>query len=321
MAPGSENGGCLNCYACRQAARGLPGLCFPDGKPAARCLASRPRWTGRVELIPSMLDIPLRRKKPTTWFVNSMSDLFHEALPDQAIDRVFAVMALCPQHTFQVLTKRPERMRAYVSDTSFHGRGLGNDVVTRLADILGVAPVQIRRRWPLPNLWKGVSCEDQKTADERIPLVLQTPAALRFVSLEPMLGPVDLKGWLIDEIYKRAFNVGRLDWVILGGESGPGARPMHPQSVRTVRDQCVEAGVPFFFKQWGESRPWDPGDPKSHSFILRYDGQVGCLADLDRDANPHMAGRRPAIMVRVGKRAAGHLLDGKEWRQMPEVGR
>src|SRR5271165_4569647 len=114
MAKGSEDGGCLNCYAARQAARNLPGMRSPTtGEPFAILRDSGPRWTGKVELIPSMLEIPLRRKKPTVYFVNSMSDLFHESLPNEAIDQVFAMMALCPQHTFQVLTKRAERMQKW----------------------------------------------------------------------------------------------------------------------------------------------------------------------------------------------------------------
>ncbi len=177
--------GCRNCYAERMAARGLPGMRSPTtGESFAVMTPSGPQWTGRVELIESMLEVPLRRKKPTVYFVNSTSDLFHEALPDKAIDRVFAVMALCPEHTFLVLTKRPERMREYITCWG----------------------------WTLPNVWPGVSCEDQATADARIPLLLQTPAAVRFLSYEPALGPVDLTQWLPP-------NDPHLDWVICGGES------------------------------------------------------------------------------------------------------
>ena len=234
MAKGSEAGGCLNCYAARQAARGLPGMNSPTtGESFAVMRDSGPRWTGEIELIEHMLDIPLRRKKPTTYFVNSMSDLFHESLPDAAIDRIFAVMALCPQHTFQVLTKRADRMGNYI-DGRQHGR------VCEAADDVhggnhGNAP------FPLPNVWLGVSCESR--ADfrvwNRINLLRQTPAAVRFLSLEPLLG--DLGTLNLDDI----------DWVIVGGESGPGARPCDVAWIRSIVAQCAAVGVACFVKQLG----------------------------------------------------------------------
>jgi len=231
--PGKAGG----CYAERIAARfsgpGQPFEGFAERK------GGEARWTGKVALIEDMLAVPLRWSKPRRIFVNSMSDLFHEHLPDGAIDQVFAMMALCPQHTFQVLTKRPERMRDYLSDQD---------------------PM------PLPNVWLGVSAEDQARADERIPLLLETPAAVRFVSCEPLLGPIDLinldhtgaqrkdQAHGISALWRAAAEIGlrtMLDWVICGGESGPVARPMHPDWARSLRDQCQAAGVPFFFKQWG----------------------------------------------------------------------
>jgi protein gp37 len=248
-----------------------------------------------VKLAPEKtLTEPLRRRKPTTYFVNSMSDLFHEDVPDEWIDRVFAVMALCPQHTFQVLTKRSERMRAYMACVEIGriraarwGRSINRD-----ADVSGYGPnhnmiVEGARMWPLPNVWIGVSCEDQRSADERVPDLLATPAAVRFVSAEPLLGPIDFERLRIQvndaatgqtvkisnpfdafhgmtwgiltsgqHIGKRFYNggrsgYGRIDLIIVGGESGPGARPMHPDWARSIRDQCQSAGVPFFFKQWG----------------------------------------------------------------------
>ena len=151
--------GCQNCYAERMAARKLPGMCSPTtDEPFAMMHSGGPRWTGSVELIESALDIPLRRKKPTTYFVNSMSDLFHEKLPDEAIDRVFAVMAICPQHTFLVLTKRAERMWEYAETI----RSLSNDERQ--------CRIGTRYTWPLPNVRLGVSAEDQHRADERLPL-------------------------------------------------------------------------------------------------------------------------------------------------------
>jgi protein gp37 len=284
--------GCRRCYAERIFARNLPAMRSPTTKePFAIMTPSGARWTGKVELIESKLSEPLHWKKPQRVFVNSMSDLFHEALPDDAIERVFAVMALCPHITFQVLTKRPERMlewsrRIFPHDSVMHimSRDHGVDAFAL--------------RWPLPNVWLGVSVEDQATADARIPLLLQTPAAIRFVSYEPALGPVDFGTW-IDPMW-----VPNLDWIICGGESGPGARPPHPAWFRQTRDQCEAAGVAFFFKQWGE---WIPG------YFTRYMGDI--------DGN-YTAEQRSVLnsfyMDRVGKKKAGALLDGREWKQFPK---
>lgn len=237
--------GCRHCYAERQAARNLPSSRSPTtGAPFAILNGDGPHWTGKVELIESKLTEPLHWKKPRRVFVNSMSDLFHEALPDEAIDRVFAVMALCPQHTFQVLTKRPDNMQKWASQ----------HVTPDCIDAL-IAGLQIENRpefqWPLPNVWLGVSVEDQATADDRIPKLLQTPAALRFVSYEPALGPVDFRLWL-----RKTFGVDcqRLDWGIVGGESGPQARPCDLAWIESTVDQFKAAGVPLFVKQVG-SKP------------------------------------------------------------------
>lgn len=277
--------GCRNCYAERMASRfsgqGKPFHGFADPS-RSRMLKPRGHWTGRVELIPEKLDEPLRWRKPRRVFVNSMSDLFHEALPDEAIDRVFAVMALAPQHTFQILTKRPERMLAYMSGDARLAIAEAIELrhwAPETHDDFDARDVEPLEAWPLPNVWLGVSCEDQRTAEERIPLLLQTPAAVRFVSLEPLLGPIaDLAGFLrrvcarcgvwadecVCEFAVRQFERGDraarvaergtrpgLDWVIVGGESGPGARPCDVAWVRSIRDQCKAAGVPCFVKQMG----------------------------------------------------------------------
>lgn len=253
--------GCRFCYAERMSARGLPGLNSPTtGEPFATMARSGPRWTGRVELIESQLEVPLRWKKPRRIFVNSMSDTFHESVPDGWIDRIFGVMALCPQHTFIVLTKRSERMRKYWSDV---------DLEDRLTDIWADGRPD-REMWslmlPLSHVWLGVSCGDQAAADERIPQLLATPAAVRFVSAEPLLGPVDISQWLRPrqepnhDGYGGDIGVGwhtdatKLDWVIVGGESGPGARPCRVEWVRNIVRQCREAAVSCFVKQLG-SRP------------------------------------------------------------------
>ena len=251
--------GCRNCYAERIAARNLPGMRSPTNPLATFAIQTSdgPRWTGKVELIEEKLTEPLHWKKPRRVFVNSMSDLFHESLPDEAIDRVFAVMALCPQHTFQVLTKRPERMRQWCERLQKMADDWAPHTVAKTftaSDVLnfrwmhetfGRGPAFPNTSWPLPNLWLGVSVENQETADSRIPELLRTPAALRFISYEPALGPLGDNLWWLWP--KRC--VTRIDWVIAGSESGPGSRPDHPDWFRSVRDQCQAAGVPFFMKQ------------------------------------------------------------------------
>lgn len=240
--------GCTRCYAERHAARfaGPGELVNGIWKNApftgfVRKVNGHPAWTGKVELIDHMLDAPLRWRKPARVFVNSMSDLFHEALPFDDIDQVFTVMALCPKHTFQILTKRPARMLEYFN-SCIHNRGKGPN---RAHYYLG------------QNVHLGVSVEDQKTADERIPLLLQTPAAKFFVSYEPALGPVDFR-WAKWQPHKPYPHVNdhydglrMLDQIIVGGESGPGARPFDIQLARNTIAQCKAAGVKVFVKQLG----------------------------------------------------------------------
>lgn len=204
--------GCRNCYSERIAARfSGPGQPFEG---FARKVGGEARWTGKVACMEGRLNLPLKWKKPARIFVNSAADLFHEAVPDAFIDRVFAVMAQCPQHTFQILSKRATRMRNYM---------IRNYLITNTP--------------ALQNCWLGVSVEDQETADERIPLLMETPAAVSFISAEPLLGPVHL------------LPGGYPDWVIAGGESGPGKRPVDLAWLRAIRDQCRAAGVPIFIKQ------------------------------------------------------------------------
>jgi protein gp37 len=227
--------GCTRCYAERLTATRLRNV------PAYKDLAvlnsnGEARWTGEVRLNEKVLEDPLHWRKPRRIFVSQMSDLFHEKCRGEWIADIFGVMARCPQHIFQVLTKRPENMKEF------------------LADLLGVIRSIKPNAAPfLPNVWLGVSVEDQKTADERIPILLQTPAAVRWVSYEPALGPVDFIPYLDPSCaaFNRLENA-RVDWVVCGGESGPGARPMHPDWARVVRDQCAVAGVTFFMKQMCE---------------------------------------------------------------------
>lgn len=318
--------GCKFCYAERDWGR----------------LAHLPSYQDRaftdVASHPGRLAQPLRWTKPRRVFVNSMSDLFHEDVPDEFIDEVFAVMALAPHHTFQVLTKRPERMREYLSrpavevriglqamamcmDSAVATKGrskLGRGVLLNATDINpgGLAA------WPLPNVWLGVSVEDQATADERIPPLMRTPAAVRWISAEPLLGPVDLAriggdqfGWGridalngLSHVRANATDAGcewetiptpSLDWVVVGGESGPNARPMHPAWARSLRDQCAAADVPFLFKQWGEFAPREP--------------YASELMESDE-----LCGKWDGVSYRYGKKGAGRLLDGALQDGYPE---
>lgn len=251
--------GCRNCYAERIAGRfsaegGDQRLPFSE---FAIMTPSGPRWTGRVELVEHKLLEPLKRRQPTCYFVNSMSDLFHENLRDETIDRVFAVMAVCPQHLFIGLTKRAERMSGYLRQPAFAGRRvIVNDQIARWMQSMDDFPrgrsfPRFCGQWPLANVILGVSVEDQAAADQRIPHLLATPAACRVISYEPALGPLDLSRYLTEKGVDSPPWVAPpwADWVIAGGESGPRARPSHPDWFRGLRKQCADAGVPFFLKQ------------------------------------------------------------------------
>lgn len=334
--------GCTNCYAMGHAARIVRcangAASHYDG--TTQPSKAGPVWTSKVALAPDhILTAPLRWRRPRRIFVNSMGDLFHEAVPDAWIDRVFAVMALAPQHTFQVLTKRAKRMRVYMT---------GDWSVRVYQDIDGdprgaTSCGCLAGGKPLPNVWLGVSAEDQTLAEKRIPDLLETPAAVRWLSAEPLLGPIDfddfrppnsptrgdpfpLTGRMIwaaargfdDSVNACAGYTGKLDWVVVGGESGPGARPMHPQWARDIRDQCAAAGVPFFFKQWGEwgvDRPRAGGD-------LGGDIRAGRVRHVcaARENDGHFRSG-DVHMRRVGKARAGRMLDGREHNDMPEVTR
>jgi protein gp37 len=283
--------GCDNCYAKTFAERwrGTPGHHFERGFD--------------VVLRPQRLDEPLRWRKPRRVFVNSMSDLFHDAIPDEYIARVFAVMARTPQHTYQILTKRHGRMRSLLKGVDGSGHRLleaatDEDTAQALYDA-----------WPLPNVWLGVSVEDQQRADLRIPALLDTPAAVRWLSCEPLLGPVDLTEVAPGLRYSnRGFNAlagdPAIDWVVVGGESGHRARPMEPAWARALRDQCVGADVPFFFKQWGEHVV---RDQMTDDAIQAWDSKYGC--DVYDSS----------VQWRVGKKAAGRDLDGRTWDQYPQA--
>ncbi len=388
--------GCDHCYAETFAERwrGTPGHHFEHGFD--------------VQLRPEKLDLPLRWKKPRKVFVNSMADLFHDDVPDEYIARIFAVMAATPEHTYQILTKRHARMRSMLNRGEPGTAGFFDDVETAMADYTHADPVS----WPLPNVWLGVSVEDQQWANIRIPALLDTPAAVRWISAEPLLGPIDLNQWIpplspmdpasapktwaewtwpawvptgirepvekfwmerwgrgphawmrnmheqgapafgatvtlddgfgpnaskITGRYVHAWNnIGRivhddgtfsytsfgprsvrenqsLNWVVVGGESGPGARPMHPAWARSIRDQCLAASVPFLFKQRGQWTWSDPGPGCSEptTYVSRESGEV-----TDEERALADGGDWQGVW-KVGKGRAGRTLDGELWDQYP----
>lgn len=284
--------GCDRCYAIGVAHRAM--------QPAHEGLTiKRPGepidWNGVVRCLPERLDVPLRRRKPTMYFVDSMSDLFHPGVPELFVGSVFDVMGRAEQHTFQVLTKRPQRA------SSLLGRWEAEGWMWRRHDLMWCGPPS----WygPLRNVWLGTSIEDDRyffRADH----VRATPAAVRFLSLEPLLGPLprlDLTG---------------IDWVIVGGESGPGARPMHPDWARDIRDRCVAAGVPFFFKQWGQFAP-EANHRGGYAESVK-GGLVGFNGEWSSPtARIWGTNHPPEFMLGLGKKAAGRELDGRTWDEMP----
>ncbi len=333
--------GCASCYAMLLAGTRLSNI--PSRAGLTQPSKAGPVWTGEVRFNEQWLDQPLRWKRPRMIFVCAHSDLFHESVPDAWIDCVFAVMALCPQHTFQVLTKRSARMRDYFRETTGWR--------ARIAELLNESKPSplwngnVYHGWQnlhgrpdgLPNVWLGVSVEDQQRADERIPDLLATPAAVHWISAEPLLGPVNLEEWLICPNAREGLSmdpstgayeccsrcdwtgfVGGLDWVVAGGESGQGARPMHPDWACALRDQCAAADVPFFFKQWGEFAPGETAgaflnpEKPARGFTLFDNRWSECWSEVDghRDDEPDV--------YRLGKKRAGRLLDGVEHNGMPE---
>jgi len=279
--------GCQNCYAERMSKR-LAGRCgYPKDEPF------------KVTLHPEKINEPWKWKKPRRIFVNSMSDLFHDDVPFEFIKLVWATMVTSRQHIYMILTKRPKRMLEFF-------------------EWMEEQEFKVETTWPC--VWLGVSVENQATADERIPLLLQTPAVVKFISAEPLLGPVSLAGfdgqtyrpWL-DSV---AWEVD-IDWIIVGGESGPGARPMHPDWVRILRDQCQASGTKFFFKQWGE---WNQvGECGNESDDGKYyrDNNV---QRINHNGGMGYHGAGAIYMKRVGKKQAGRELEGRTWDELPETG-
>ena len=314
--------GCANCYAAGVAAR-FAGEGQPYEGLAQFDANGKAHWTGRIKLVEKALSQPLRWQRPRRVFVNSMGDLFHEDVSFHYIAKVFAVMALAKQHTFQLLTKRPRRMADWFRWIAAKWPDLGlnsaadsdSNLVLQFLDDADagrqVSSDDFAPPWPLPNVWLGVSAEDQSRAEERIPALLATPAAVRFVSAEPLLGPIDLKSQISNP-------KSQIDWVIVGGESGPHARSCHPQWVRDLRDQCFAAGAAFFFKQWGEWSECAKTD--GGVYMLSSDRPVKVVSadGASFDYRSNWDGRDGAVaMERRGKRSAGRLLDGREWSEFP----
>ena len=375
--------GCTNCYAMKMAGR-LEAMTEKSGHAdqylgTTKKVKGKTVWTGKIGVAPdAVFEQPLRRKKPTTYFVNSMGDLFHPNVPEDAIDRVFAMMALSPQHKFQILTKYPERMRDWMRAHTTEAWG----------DLGYSGFFQQAFDWPYfedkydwldrhlndgsnsdalccqPSLWPhvalGVSVEDQKRADERIPFLLNTPAAKRFLSVEPMLGPIDLtdlpytidgetipdggmsclhgaggfpdydyEGQSIDDAWVGVYGLSKIDWVIVGGESGGDSRPMHPDWARKIRDDCAAAGVQFFFKQWGAWLPWNQFDAaqvsddmektKFKTLELVLDITRIVWNDVGRPMWLDDVSGDDCVSL-VGKNAAGRLLDGVEHNETIDWG-
>ena len=287
--------GCANCWHLKTAHRmSMNCPSFP--------LKIREAYAGErgPVIIKERLNDPQKRKKLAQVGVQFMGDLFHDDVPFPWVDDVFSVFNLCPHHTFIVLTKRPGRMLEWYNQVDILGWGAG-DYNT--------------------NVWIGVTAENQERADERIPILLQIPAAVRFVSVEPMLGPVDISEYLrcqycgysisdtklhgdhrLCKEYIVEPNV--LDWAICGGETGPGARPMHPDWARSLSDQCQAAGVPFFFKQWGQYVTPSQALEDTYREMDAFHGQ-----GFDESENAFYG---------VGKKKAGRLLNGREWNEYPK---
>ena len=319
--------GCKNCYAEVMSKR-LQNMNAASKVKYGGILDERGNFNGVINFSEKALLEPLKKKKPTMYFL-SMSDLFHENVKWEWINKIFAVMALTPYHTYQILTKRPERMLEYFMREEKSQKFEILHAVQEMQDMLTneqVKHVTHKIWWELyegeteiermdrkyiilPNVWLGTSVENQTQANKRIPYLLQAPAAVRFLSCEPLLGDIQFKettefkeqggydpdyqviDYLKGEIFSSKYDVQNehdfsthkingIDWVIVGGESGHNARPMHPEWAISIRNQCKEAKVPFFFKQWG-------------------------------------AYNELGEKVKGGKKSAGNLLEGETYLEMP----
>lgn len=310
--------GCKNCYALRMAMR-IAGMERKTGRINYRAALmpgannKQNEWNGLTFLADDKKVLqPLSWKTPRVIFVCSMGDLFHENTPFEWVDRVMAIAAVLPKHIFIVLTKRAERMAKYFGqgkeklvkrwEDAIYEMGIADknedpDAAACFLYNRCLSGAKVKDwGWPLSNMWVGVTAENQERANERLPYLLHVEASVKFVSVEPMLGPVDLSVWMYSGFVEPPF-IDVINWVICGGESGHKARPLHPDWVRELRDQCRKAGVPFFFKQWGE---WSTDYPDGKN--LQYMGQTYQFN---------------TTFYKIGKKAAGNVLDGKKWEKWP----
>lgn len=308
-----ESPGCNHCYAMTLAAGRLRN--HPSRAGLTMPTKTGPVWTGEVRFNEQWLDQPLQWTKPSDIFVVAHGDLFHEAVPDEWIDRVFAVMILAYQHRFQVLSKRPDRMLRYLSG--------GRHLYQRVLDAARPLRNQRPRLGDIPiddpglgawhrNIWLGTSVERQQEADKRrtpLEALARERGWNTWVSYEPALGSVDWSGWEF------------IRWLVSGGESGPKARPSHPDWHRAARDFCVAHGVPYFFKQWGAWSPHldrDTDDPDWRApYSQMRESTKFQFLNLEGGCGFH--GDRLHVMKHVGKKTAGAMLDGREWRQFPAI--
>ena len=298
--------GCAHCYAKRMSTRLRGRFSYPADEPF------------RVTLYPDRLDQPRHWRWPRRVFVCSMGDLFHPDVPFEFREKIWQTMFAATRHTYMILTKRPQRMAEEWHSLECLGRGLA-----------------FWNGQPASHIWAGTTCEDQATANERLLWLQKCPAAVRFVSHEPALGRVDWQftDWVCarcrgpvtrtqrlrhatidcatcgpDQHFVKIFVGNDIDLIIAGGETGPGARPTHPNVFRSDRDQCVAAGVKFFFKGWGDCAPIG---------AMSLDGVRRVHAGLRRIPEGRIDTGSES-MFRVGKKAAGRLLDGRTWDEMPE---
>ena len=300
--------GCDNCWAEKESNMRANN---PNEKVRSRHegLTTDGKWNGSIKLHTDNIDLPLRVKKPTVWAI--WNDLFHEDVPDEFIARAWWVMGQCAgyldpsryrPHKFIVLTKRAERMKKWIQ--GWCDPRIRKQWIESLGEVYDW--MNGPKYWPdaLDNVLLGVTAENQEQVDKRIPILLQIPAAVRFVSVEPMLGPMDFSFDVgTGEGHRDSFFNHGLNWVICGGESGSGARPIHPEWARSLRDQCTAADVSFFFKQWGEWVGNYPGDNWDPTEIMQH---------------YYFANGSPCKVWRCGKKKAGRTLDGYEWNDIPE---
>jgi protein gp37 len=293
--------GCTNCYAMKLAGTRLKHTPSRSGLTVAS--KAGPVWNGKVRFNREWIHQPIDWKRPRRIFVCAHGDLFAENVPDEWIIEVFTVMAIAGHHDFQVLTKRPDRACEFLSKPFRL-----DDIYANWYTYTG-KPAEVWS-WPLHNVWIGASAEDQIRYDQRRQWLDETPAAKRFWSLEPLLGPVEMKIQFV-----------KPDWIIVGGESGKDARPMHPAWPRSIRDQCADTGVPFFFKQWGH---WACIDQSPAADEAGWQGRGNWMI-LDKDGDLDIPDHRwpdeeagVCAVIDVGKKRAGRLLDGIEHNAFPE---